>query len=515
MPATRCPVPASALVFVLVALPGSSGAQEPELHAFRRIPAEPLFGGTYCLATGEWTRGPAATSLAAAGSDIVYNNTLSSGYFAALPMPRVVTAPGRIPTSTSPSIVWDPLAVPPGSRPGSAAGCATNYLVDGFQIGYCSESAGATTSMTLAFYEAWPSLCSAAPAGPVQGGPFALTGLPGSTVAGLAACWVIQIDLAGSSLAFAMKGDGDGVYSQNSDDAFAWSISFPSAISATTEAGPMIAGCPSDGAGPAHPGFGWLQGSPAAMDEAAGYDGTRFDGPAGALPPTWPANGAVGLPNPGGEHGSDPIGDDAFRVDNILPYGGCRFFGGPIGSGLLPGPYANFHLELYVADACTPGPTVIEYCAGDGLDPVVSTPCPCSNSGAVGNGCASSFNPQGAHHTWTGSIVSDTVVLHGTGMNAIGSCIFLKGDTNVPGAMVFGDGIRCADGNLIRLRTAALTVGAAQFPDSTTTLTVSQRGGTPVGSGLTGYYLAYYRNAAATFCPPATFNSTNGTQITW
>ncbi|MBI5365387.1 MAG: hypothetical protein HZA53_19575 [Planctomycetes bacterium] len=159
--------------------------------------------------------------------------------------------------------------------------------------------------------------------------------------------------------------------------------------------------------------------------------------------------------------------------------------------------------------------TFTAYCAGDGVDPQVTTPCPCGNTGAAGNGCASSFNASGAHLSAHGAVATDDVVLDGTGMNPTGNCIFLKGDANVPAGLVFGDGLRCLDGNLIRLRTKTLSGGAASFPDSTDTITLSARGATPVGSGLTGYYDAYYRNATVAFCPPETFNASNGFRVTW
>ena len=152
------------------------------------------------------------------------------------------------------------------------------------------------------------------------------------------------------------------------------------------------------------------------------------------------------------------------------------------------------------------------YCAGDGTLP---TACPCGNFGATGNGCRSSFNANGAHITAHGVVALDNVVLDGSGMNPTGNSIFLKGNVDDPNGLVFGDGVRCATGTLIRLRTVPLVGGTASFPDSTQTITLSARGGTPVGSGLTGYYTVYYRNAAALFCPPETFNSANGYQITW
>ena len=172
------------------------------------------------------------------------------------------------------------------------------------------------------------------------------------------------------------------------------------------------------------------------------------------------------------------------------------------------------------ADATTTGDvpggsTFVAYCTGDGLDPNVTTPCPCANNGAAGNGCASSFNVSGANLAAHGTVLADDVVLDGSGMNPTGNCVFLKGDLNVATGLVFGDGLRCLDGNIIRLRTQALAGGAASFPGPSDTITLSARGATPPGSGLTGYYNVYYRNASAGFCPPETFNASNGFRVTW
>jgi hypothetical protein len=163
-----------------------------------------------------------------------------------------------------------------------------------------------------------------------------------------------------------------------------------------------------------------------------------------------------------------------------------------------------------VRGSCSTEPGT-EFCPGDGT---LVTPCPCGNTGAAGNGCASSFNPSGAHLAAIGATNPDTVVLQGSGMNATGNCIFLKGDLSSPNGIPFGDGLRCADGTLIRMRTKALTGGTANFPEPGDP-SVSVRGATPPGSGLNGYYHVYYRNAAAAFCPPETFNSSNGYHIVW
>ena len=104
-------------------------------------------------------------------------------------------------------------------------------------------------------------------------------------------------------------------------------------------------------------------------------------------------------------------------------------------------------------------------------------------------------------------------MLAGTLMPATVSCIYLQGDALTD--VLFGDGVRCTGGTLLRLRTRVNVGGASAFPDSTDTVTLSQRGGVTPGSGARRYYQTYYRNSAAVFCPPETFNVTNGWRLTW
>ena len=157
--------------------------------------------------------------------------------------------------------------------------------------------------------------------------------------------------------------------------------------------------------------------------------------------------------------------------------------------------------------------TVVPFCAGDGLDPAVTVPCPCANFGTLGNGCANSVNASGANLASTGLPSNDDVVLAGSLMPATVACIYLQGDAETQA--VFGDGVRCAGGTLLRLRTRANVGGASAFPDSTDTITLSQRGGVTPGSGTVRRYQTYYRNSAGLFCPPETFNVTNGVRVTW
>ncbi len=167
--------------------------------------------------------------------------------------------------------------------------------------------------------------------------------------------------------------------------------------------------------------------------------------------------------------------------------------------------------ECLFAGTCLPGASM---CAGDGS---LATACPCANNGASGRGCANSLNAAGALLTASGHATpTDTIVLSISGTPAIAtiSAIFLQGDVRIVAGQVFGDGVLCAGGNLVRLGSKATPAGSAQYPEAGNA-SVSVRGSVTPGSGVTRIYQTYYRNAAAGFCPPATFNATNGFQIVW
>ncbi len=162
---------------------------------------------------------------------------------------------------------------------------------------------------------------------------------------------------------------------------------------------------------------------------------------------------------------------------------------------------------LDVRSACTPGTA---FCFGDGT----GTNCPCSNAGLPGNGCASSVNAAGAHLTAVGraSLAADTLELHASGMPN-STCLYFQGEVrqNAGLGVVFGDGLRCAGGAILRLGASANVAGASRYP-AAGQAPISVRGAVP--SGATRTYQAWYRNAAS-FCAPATFNLSNGYEISW
>lgn len=169
--------------------------------------------------------------------------------------------------------------------------------------------------------------------------------------------------------------------------------------------------------------------------------------------------------------------------------------------------------ELDALDSRGIPQTALPYCFGDGS----GAACPCGNFGAPGHGCANSVNPAGGLLGAIGSasVSADTVELQGSGMSPGGTVLYFQGTTRLIPAPVFGDGLRCVGGAVIRLvvkfNNAA---GASIFPDLTIPEPpVSIAGALPAAGG-TRHYQAWYRNAPI-FCTAATFNLTNGISIVW
>jgi hypothetical protein len=151
------------------------------------------------------------------------------------------------------------------------------------------------------------------------------------------------------------------------------------------------------------------------------------------------------------------------------------------------------------------------FCFGDGS----GTACPCGNNSAPGtaSGCLNSFALAGRlRGAGLASLANDHHVLTATQMPS-SSALYFQGTTAVNGGAgaVFGDGLRCAGGSIIRLGTTINVSGASQYPE-TGDPSVSVRGAV-TAPGLRTYQV-WYRNSAA-FCSAATFNLTNGWQVNW
>ena len=163
------------------------------------------------------------------------------------------------------------------------------------------------------------------------------------------------------------------------------------------------------------------------------------------------------------------------------------------------------------------GPVGTNYCFGDGTS---GTFCPCTNFGTAGNGCANSANINGANLSAFGTLSPDTVVLTATGELPTVLSIVLQGDADAPLGIVFGDGLRCANGNLKRLYVKNAVGGVVTAPSGgdPSIRTQSANLGDTIPSGATRIYQVYYRDSDLTFCPAPTGNSwnvTNAVSIVW
>lgn len=156
------------------------------------------------------------------------------------------------------------------------------------------------------------------------------------------------------------------------------------------------------------------------------------------------------------------------------------------------------------------------FCFGDGT---LSTVCPCSNFGATGHGCANSQDPSGALLEATGwsqidpLTGTDSVVLHGSHMTASSLAIYLKSSGSNPNGLLFGDGLRCASGQLTRMHTKFNVGGASNFPEPGDP-SLSTASGVVPGGGVTAYYQVYYRDPAS-FCTALTYNISSAVAIDW
>jgi len=173
----------------------------------------------------------------------------------------------------------------------------------------------------------------------------------------------------------------------------------------------------------------------------------------------------------------------------------------------LVGADTNGAADAFVRDRGAPPGS--PFCSGDGS----ATACPCGN-GAAGKGCPNSVHPSGGNlaASGTASTTADTLVLTSSGMPNSWA-LYFQGTTQIASGagVVFGDGLFCAGGTVIRLDTQLNSGGTSHYPGAGDPW-VSVRG--QVTAPAVRTYQVWYRNAAA-FCTPATFNLTNGVEIVW
>ena len=148
------------------------------------------------------------------------------------------------------------------------------------------------------------------------------------------------------------------------------------------------------------------------------------------------------------------------------------------------------------------------FCPGDGT----GTFCPCFNFGNQGHGCENGPFGQGSRLSASGdaSVNGDTVVLNSNFATPGQPGLYFQGDTAVNGGngVQFGDGLRCAGGNVIRLEIVTSDGSGA----GSSSVSISSSGG--VSPGQTRYYQWWFRDPNLTVCGSG-FNTSNGVEITW
>ncbi|HIG10128.1 MAG: hypothetical protein ABGY71_12090 [bacterium] len=149
----------------------------------------------------------------------------------------------------------------------------------------------------------------------------------------------------------------------------------------------------------------------------------------------------------------------------------------------------------------------VAFCTGDGAGGLA---CPCANSSTSG-GCANSTG-QGAILVSSGaaSISLNNLTLIASGLDPSQPGLYFQGDNRIAGGagILFGDGLRCAGGGIVRLQVRA----ASATGESATTASIATLGG--VLPGDVKRYQLWYRNPVASPCGSG-FNLSNGYELTW
>lgn len=176
-------------------------------------------------------------------------------------------------------------------------------------------------------------------------------------------------------------------------------------------------------------------------------------------------------------------------------------------------------IDIYTGTG--PPPPYTPYCFGSAS---AGNPCPCGNdndgSDPAGAGCANGTFAAGAKLAASGSpsVSADTLLLTGTRGQPGNSSMFFQAANNLDGTGVFlGDGIRCAGGNLKRLK---VKLNDANGDASTSGTVISARSaqlGYTIQPGDILRYQWWYRD---TNNPPCGLgvndsNTSNGLEITW
>jgi len=148
--------------------------------------------------------------------------------------------------------------------------------------------------------------------------------------------------------------------------------------------------------------------------------------------------------------------------------------------------------------------------------------CPCGNApSGTGRGCDNSAGTGGAILTAKGGayLSSDTLVFNASGEKPNATSVLLQGTTSSTAGVVYGQGIRCVGGTLLRLSTMTAHAGSVTAPPPRDP-SISARSaalGNPISAGDTRWYLVFYRDPIVLggCFPASTFNCTETGCVIW
>jgi len=181
----------------------------------------------------------------------------------------------------------------------------------------------------------------------------------------------------------------------------------------------------------------------------------------------------------------------------------------------------NAFSDVFVHDRLG-GTSFTSICDPGGPGGVIA--CPCSNppTGAD-RGCNNSALTGGAVLSASGgtSLSSDSLVFTTSGELPTEMSIVVQGKQLAAGGLIYGQGVRCVGGKLLRLYVKTASGGSITAPDfGGGDPSVSARSfakGEPIPAGQSRWYFVYYRDSVIQGGCPATsdFNATQTGEVVW
>jgi len=138
--------------------------------------------------------------------------------------------------------------------------------------------------------------------------------------------------------------------------------------------------------------------------------------------------------------------------------------------------------------------------------------CPCMPPFVpVAGGCRNSTQQSCTLFTsGVPSVTADTLQLRAEHMPPVASAILAQ-STGTGAPVLFGDGLRCVSGQILRMGSLAASAGVGTWPLPGESISV--RGLIPA-AGATRYYYVQYRDVVA-YCTPATSNLSDARRVVW